>query len=319
VSESSEVRVESRGGVAAAGGRGPKLEGARRFDVRGDLEHCDIVARRAGKNFYWGFRFLETEQRLAMSALYAFARATDDIVDEGDLSRDEREKAIKRWRSAFLAAAEDGDGDDPILRAIGRTIDRYGLPVHELLALVDACRRDLYKSRYETMHETLDYCRKVAGTVGLNMLSIFRVEHVEAERAMLELASAFQLTNILRDVPEDARRDRIYLPLAGLRDAGVSEREVLEGGSASLRAYMRVIAEQAREHYRRSERLGALVPPRADRTLRVMRGIYEGILDQILSRDCDVWSRRPSLSFVAKCRVLLPPLAQQRWSDLWAS
>jgi len=276
--------------------------------VRSSLAYCDALARNAGANFYWGFHLLASEERLAMSALYAFARTTDDIVDEGTSSIAERDVQLERWRGELLAALNGVSSSSRILIAVADCARRFQLPVDELLALVDGCAQDLHKTRYETMDETLDYCRKVAGTVGLNMLAILGAKHPVAERAMLDLATAFQLTNILRDVPEDARRDRIYLPLDELKTHGVAEHEVLSGGSDALRRYMRQVGAQAKDRYRLSGAMSPHLAPRAANALTVMRCIYEGILDQILWRDCDVWSRRPKLSALRKARILLPVL-----------
>jgi len=276
--------------------------------ARASLAYCDALSRKAGANFYWGFHLLTREERLAMSALYAFARTTDDIVDEGESSIAQRDAQLARWRHELLATLKGAQTSSPILTAIADTVERFRLPVDELLALADGCAQDLHKTRYETMDETLDYCRQVAGTVGLNMLAILGVKHAVAERAMLDLACAFQLTNILRDVPEDARRDRIYLPLVELRKHGVTECDVLGGGSDALRGYMRQVGALAKDRYRSSGAMAPHLSPRAARSLKVMRDIYEGILDQILQRDCDVWRRRPRLSALRKARILLPLL-----------
>jgi phytoene synthase len=266
---------------------------------------CSEIARREGRNFHWGFRFLDPAARRAMCALYAFARATDDIVDEETRAESERAMKIREWRAATETALNGEIVASPVLRAIGDTARAYDVPREELLLLIDGCEQDLRVRRYATLPETIDYCRKVAVTVGLAMLAIFRARDAESRDAMIAVGNAFQLTNILRDIPEDARRDRIYLPGAEMDRFGVTEEMVLAGRlTPELKAFMDEMIRLTDYYYRRARPLKTALPKGPARTMSAMMGIYGGILDEIRDQGADVWSRRPRVSTPKKIWII---------------
>ncbi len=268
-------------------------------------EACAGIARREGKNFAWGFRFLPPDQRAAMNALYAFARRTDDIVDEENQPREARARAIAEWRGELAAALDGGDSPNPILIAMADAARRFAVPREELMLLVEGCEDDLTVSRYATMEETLGYCRKVAVTVGLAMLAIFGARGERTREAMMAIGYAFQLTNILRDVPEDWARDRVYLPRDLMKRHGVSDGTIEVGCvTVGLRGCLREIADRADAYYRDARPLYSELPRPAARSMAVMGRIYGGILDEIRRQDYDVWSRRPRLSTLRKFGIL---------------
>jgi 15-cis-phytoene synthase len=266
---------------------------------------CGAIARREGRNFHWGFRFLDPDARRAMCALYAFARATDDIVDEETRSEAERAVSIREWRAATEAALNGVATEDPILRAIAHTTRSYDVPREELMLLIDGCEQDLNVKRYTTLPETIDYCRKVAVTVGLAMLAIFRARDAESRDAMIAVGNAFQLTNILRDIPEDARRDRIYLPRAEMDRFAVTEEMLVKGRmTPELKAFMDEMIRLTDYYYRRARPLKTALPKGPARTMSAMMGIYGGILDEIRNQGADVWSRRPRVSTPKKIWII---------------
>jgi phytoene synthase len=264
--------------------------------------HCDAVTRREGSNFAWGFRFLAPDERRAMTVLYAFARATDDLVDEDTLPVEERRAAVAAWRTATSAVLDGGKVADPKLIALGAVARAYALPREELLLLIEGCEEDLSVRRYATWRETTGYCRKVAGTVGLAMLAIFRADPAMRE-PMLALGLAFQLTNILRDVPEDLRRDRIYLPMEEMKRFGVT-RETLANGSPGARQLLEAVAVRAEHYYDAARPLYAGLTPDASRTMKVMARIYRGLIDEMRGAGFDVWTRRPRLSTPRKIAII---------------
>lgn len=263
---------------------------------------CAAATRREGSNFAWGFRFLAPDERRAMTALYAFARATDDLVDDDARPLEERRAAIAAWRSATSAALAGAKVADPRLVALGAVARDYALPREELLLLIEGCEEDLSVRRYATWSETLGYCRKVAGTVGLAMLAIFRAGPAMRE-PMLALGLAFQLTNILRDVPEDLRRDRIYLPLEEMKRFGVT-RETLASGSPGARLLLEAAAARAEAHYDAARPLHAGLEPAAARTIKTMTRIYRGLIGEMRRSGFDVWTRRPRLSPPRKLAIV---------------
>lgn len=275
-------------------------------DEAAAFARCEAIARREGKNFHWGFRFLSPEKRRALCALYAFARATDDIVDDDTSPVEERGRKIDRWRRDLEFALDRGASSDLVLRATALASARFAIPRDELLLLVEGCRDDLSVRRYESIDSTLAYCRKVAVTVGMAMLAIFEAEGRESRDAMTAIGYAFQLTNILRDIPEDLARDRIYLPLEMLRRHGVVEEDLRVGPpSIRLRAIVCEVAALAERRYSDATPLFRLLEPGAARTMKAMWRIYRGILMEIRRADGDVWSTRPGISGVRKAAIVM--------------
>lgn len=269
--------------------------------VAGAYLRCEQITKAAGKNFHWGFRFLPLPERQALYALYSFARITDDIVDD---EGPDRASALKEWESKTRSALAGKPVSDPVLLALSHAAATFNMPHDEIFLLIEGCRDDLTIRRYETFDETLGYCRKVAVTVGMLMLAIFRAESDPAARdGMTAIGHAFQLTNILRDVPEDLRRDRIYLPLAVMKDYGISE-EALAAGEGT-REFMAEMVARTETRYREAEILYRRLSPAPAKTMKAMGRIYEAILDEIKSQNYDVWSRRPKVSLVKKIRIII--------------
>ncbi len=277
---------------------------------------CDAITRREGRNFAWGFIFLGAEQKRAMNALYAYARITDDLVDEEERPIAERAGRIEAWRAASALAFGGGDPSSCLdaaglrpfhspLVAMADTAARFDVPREELLLLVDGCRDDLRPTRYATWGDTLGYCRKVAVTVGMAMLPIFGNRDEAMKRAMESIGYAFQLTNILRDIPEDWNRGRVYLPMELLTGHGVPE-GVLAAGPPSppVKTLLKEFADRAEALYESALPLETGLRPGPARTMRAMHRIYRGILDAIRAQDYDVWSRRPRLTTARKVAIL---------------
>lgn len=266
---------------------------------------CEDVARRQGRNFHWGFRFLPEEQRLALCALYAFARVTDDIVDEEALPVEKRRVQLEAWDEATRTAIEGGLAEGPVLTALADAARRFEMPLSELLLLIDGCRDDLSVRRYEKYSETIAYCRKVAVTVGLSMLAIFRKSDTSTRAAMTSLGLAFQMTNILRDIPEDLRRDRIYLAQEDLRRHRVTENDLRAGGmTPELRGFMEEMVRRTDALYDAARPLYEMLDPAAARTMRAMARIYRSILRAIEAQECDVWSRSPKVALSKKLAIV---------------
>ncbi|MCH7952986.1 MAG: phytoene/squalene synthase family protein, partial [Chloroflexi bacterium] len=226
-------------------------------------EYCREITRREASSFYYGFLLLPPAQRRAIYSAYAFARQCDDLAD-GDLPRDEAERALDGARDA-LDRSLAGDPDGPVFEALGRTIERYDVPLQHFIDLIDGVRTDLTVSRYATFTDLRAYCYRVASSVGLISIEIFGYSGGQRSRQYAtDLGIALQLTNILRDVAEDADRGRVYLPQEEVEWFGYSDAELLERKVTP--EFRRLIAYQvhrAREFYASGRRLLPHLPVRA--------------------------------------------------------
>jgi 15-cis-phytoene synthase len=268
--------------------------------------YCEMVAKTQAKNFYYSFVTLPPERKAAMCAIYAFMRYSDDVSDEAAEDRTKAEE-MKTWRQALDKAFAGEYGESLILPAFHDTVQKYGIPVRYFHDLIDGTEMDLTKNRYATWEELREYCYRVASVVGFVCIHVWGFE--EADGKTLEYAEAcglaFQLTNILRDVKEDAERDRIYLPQEDLQRFGVTEEELKQGVvSEKFRALMRFEAERAQGFYAQAERLFPLVHPPGRPTLKIMMQIYRGILESIERNGYDVHSRRARVSTPKKLGIV---------------
>jgi 15-cis-phytoene synthase len=264
-------------------------------------QHCEAVTRERAANFFYGIRLLPPDKRRAMYAVYAFARRVDDIGD-GDLPAAEKLRLLAGERAAVVRMGRDAD--DPVLAALGDACARFGLPVDALTDLIDGVEMDVREVRYETFDELVDYCRRVAGSIGRLSLAIFGAQDMaKAQPLADDLGVAMQLTNILRDVREDRGRGRTYLPAGDLRRFGVGE-DLLSAPADAEAALVRFEAQRARAWFDRGLELVPLLDPRSASCVAAMTGIYRRILDRI--------ERDPSHALLT--RVSLAP-----WEKAWVA
>ncbi|MDE2490153.1 MAG: presqualene diphosphate synthase HpnD [Elusimicrobia bacterium] len=260
-----------------------------------------------GSNFFLGFLFLPRAKREALSAVYAYCRLIDDIVDSG-LPEDEARRRLDFWR-AEVERLYAGTAEHPIARALERPIADYGLPKAELLEMIRGCALDLEGARYETIADLEGYMRGVASSVGLLCVRVFGWSRTPEER-MREFAItfgyAFQLTNIVRDVGADLAIGRVYLPLADLRAEGVSVEELESGRRpVGLDAVLETQYRRAKGYYAKAR---ALVDPADRKSLlpaEVMAHVYEGLLDEIKERGYPVLTGKTRLSRGRKLALAL--------------
>lgn len=259
-------------------------------------DYCQELTRREAKNFYYGFMLLPKGQRRAIYSAYAFARECDDIADSG-LPPTEASKQLAAYRRE-LEACLTGYPDGPVFEALHRTVEKYSVPRQYLFDLISGVEMDLAKSRYETFDDLKAYCYHVASVVGLISIEIFGYEGGEDARDYAaDLGVALQLTNILRDIAEDADRGRVYLPLDELEWFGYGEDDLLAGrATPEFRRLIAFQADRARHYYTQGRRLLPHLPARARACVGVMAGIYSSILDDIERDPGVVFRRRVSLS-----------------------
>jgi 15-cis-phytoene synthase len=270
------------------------IEGEAAATLEHDYARCAQVTREASSNFYYAFMLLPTERRRALHAVYAFCRFIDDIADEAGV----RDPAVllARWREE-LERVFGGAPTRPVSRALADSVRRFNIPRRYFNEFIDGVEMDLSRTRYQTFDDLRLYCYRVASTVGLVCIEIFGYRNPVTRVYADNLGIAFQLTNILRDVSEDAGRGRIYLPLDDLARFGVSPEEIFDGvHSPRFERLMEFEANRARSFYEAAER--AL--PAEDRstllTAEAMRLIYGALLQRITRSHYHVLGRRHSLS-----------------------
>ena len=287
--------------------RNPPSQGA----IDESYRRCTALARHAARNFYYSFWVLPADKRRAMCALYAFFRHTDDLGD-CDRPTAERRTALANWRSD-LRRAIDGATDDPLLPAVVDAVRRYAIPVEYLETAVDGVESDLDRSRFATVAELEHYCYQVASVVGLACIHVWGFDpRPEAYEAARRCGLAFQLTNILRDVREDAEHGRVYLPAEDLDRFGLTAEDVASPQpNARVLELIRCEAERAEEHYRAACGLFAYLSPDGRRTYGAMYDIYHALLVKIRDRGGDVFSSRVRLSGWHKAT-----LALRQWTPL---
>jgi phytoene synthase len=262
-------------------------------------EYCQRKAAQSGSSFYYSFLFLPAEQRQAITALYAFCREVDDVVDECSDVGVARMK-LTWWRSE-VASLYEGRPQHPVAVALAEVSGRFKLPQQRLQEIIDGMEMDLDHSGYADFAALRLYCHRVASVVGLLSAEIFGYRDPRTLDYAADLGVAFQLTNIIRDVGEDARRNRIYLPLDELREHGVTPDEIAAAReSDNFRRLMEFQIERALVFYRQALAALPAVDRRSQRAGLVMAAVYRTLLDEIRADGCRVLTHRTSLTPIRK-------------------
>ena len=278
-------------------------------EVELSYDYCRRVARRRAKNFYYSFLLLSAQQRKAMCAIYAFMRYCDDLSDEPGATRE----AIDKWRAQLEEALAGRPGPHPLWRAFQHTVRRFGIPHDYFREMIAGVASDLEPRQFEIFDELYRYCYQVASVVGLTIIHIFGSDTPSALPLAEKCGVAFQLTNILRDIREDAERGRIYLPGEDLRRFGVSAEDLCRGRrDEPFLQLMRFEAERARRYYDESAPLLDLVHPRSRPSLWALVTIYSRLLQRIQDSNYDVFTRRLRLSPLEKSWILVQALVSGR-------
>ena len=262
-------------------------------------EYCQQKAAASGSSFYYSFLFLPANRRRAITALYAFCREVDDIVDE---CSDPQIAATKlAWWRLELDRLYSGQPQHPISLALQPVLAEFNLPQEQLLEIIDGMEMDLQQTRYLDFKALSLYCYRVASVVGLLAAEIFGYSDRRTQKYAHDLGMAFQLTNIIRDVGEDARRGRVYLPIEELKRFDVSVADILNARhSDNFRKLMEFQIERAEQYY--AQAMSEL--PAGDRKTQfpglVMAAIYRTVLDEIKRDGCLVLTQRTSLTPLRK-------------------
>ena len=258
-------------------------------------DYCQRIAKEHAKNFYYAFRTLPARKRRGIYSAYAFCRYCDDIADE-DLPIDEKQRLFAEVRR-FLFLSQKGRANGPVFTALNDASHAFDIPYKYYEQVIEGVEMDLTWTRVQSFDELNDYCYKVASIIGLICIEVFGYRDPKAREYAVDLGVAMQLTNILRDVKEDAERGRIYIPLNDIRAFGYSERELMNGvNNDAFRNLMKFQADRARRYFERGSGLFPLLSPESRTCPMVLHGIYSAVLDRIEMRGFDVFERRIGLS-----------------------
>jgi phytoene synthase len=284
---------------------------------------CRGITRTNAKNFYYAFLVLPKRKREALCAVYAFMRRCDDIADDPSLSFEERRYKLDTWLDALHHAQQGEPSDDPILLALTDTQRRFTIPAGLLDELAMGTAMDVESVpenvgaplsegavlpltvQYRTFEDLKVYCYRVASVVGLVCIHIFGYRDPAAESLAEQCGLAFQLTNIIRDVKEDAAMGRVYLPEEDLAKFGLSAADLLSNPDAArFRPLLTLEADRAREFYQAGDQLISYISEDSQPALWVLVNIYRNLLEKIAERQYDVFSGKVSLTVSEKLRIL---------------
>jgi phytoene synthase len=267
--------------------------------LAGSYERCRTLHRRHGRTYYLATRFLPAWKRRHVHALYGFARYADEIVDSvADTSPASRADTLSTWSSRFMSGLGGARVDDEILPAVLHTIEVFQLDHDDFALFLRSMAMDLTVTDYATYADLLDYMEGSAAVIGAMMLPVLGTcDAPAAIGPARELGRAFQLTNFIRDVAEDLGRGRVYLPLADLTRHGVDVEELERAvatrtATPAIRRLIAFEVDRARNHYRAAEPGIALLDAPSDVCIRAAYRLYQGILDEIVAADFDVFTRR---------------------------
>jgi phytoene synthase len=293
---------------------------------------CRAIAKREAKNFYYAFVALPEPRRNAICAIYAFMRKADDLSDDESISREQRLVNLEQWQASWRTASQTGatQGNatqNPVFIAVRDATQRFNIPLGLLDELIAGTTSDLKSNpgdapdTYATFADLYRYCYLVASVVGLVCIRIFGYTDPAAEKLAEETGVAFQLTNILRDVAEDAERGRVYLPLEDLAAHNVSLNSILHRAkaappSANERALLADIGERAEAYYASAAKLLPLIDRESRPAMWVLVSIYHALLKRIEHANFDVFSHRASVPTIQKVSILAAGMARMATARL---
>ena len=262
-------------------------------------EYCQDKAAKSGSSFYYSFMFLPPDKRRAITALYAFCREVDDVVDE--CSDENTARITLAWWRVQVAAIYAGQPQHPVAIALVPVVKQFNFLQEHLLEIIDGMEMDLQKNQYADFQALQLYCYRVASVVGLLAAEIFGYTDRKTLKYAHDLGIALQLTNIIRDVGEDARRGRIYIPQDELAKFGVHTNDILDGKETeAFHKLMQFQIERAQNYYKQALAQLPAVDRKTQRTGLIMAAIYRATLEEISASGCHVLKERVSLTPLRK-------------------
>jgi len=289
---------------------------------------CRAIARREAKNFYYAFRALTRERRNGICAVYAFMRQADDLADDESLAHDQRRRNLEAWMAEWRSVCNGGVSLNPAFIAARDATQRFKIPLHLLDELVAGVTMDLDHAgssgpdTYATFPDLYRYCYLVASVVGLVSIRIFGYSDPIAEQLAEETGIAFQLTNILRDVPEDAARNRVYLPVQDLAAHSLTVGALLHRvpnapPNPAERALLADYGRRAENYYQSAQTLIPLIDRESRPALWVLVSIYHALLKRIEAANYDVFTRRASVPTAQKMAILMVGMTRMAWARIF--
>jgi phytoene synthase len=262
-------------------------------------QYCQDKAAASGSSFYYSFLFLPRDKRRAITALYAFCREVDDVVDE--CSDTQVARSTLNWWRGQVADIYGGKPQHPVAQALVPVVAQFNLAQELLLEIIDGMEMDLDQPRYSDFKSLQLYCYRVASVVGLLSVEIFGYSDRQTLKYAHDLGLAFQLTNIIRDVGEDARRNRIYLPMDEMQQFNVTAADILNArDSENFQKLMAFQIERAQRFYQQALAQLPAIDRKNQRTGLIMAAIYRATLDEVIASGCHVLKERVSLTPLRK-------------------
>ena len=262
-------------------------------------QYCQEKAAASGSSFYYSFLFLPSAKRRAITALYAFCREVDDVVDE--CTDEQVARTTLNWWRTQVAEIYLGKPQHPVAQALVPVVKQFNMPQEHLLEIIDGMEMDLDQSRYADFKSLQLYCYRVASVVGLLSIEIFGYQDRQTLKYAHDLGIALQLTNIIRDVGEDARRNRIYLPMDEMQRFNVTAADILNArDSENFQKLMAFQIERAQHYYQQALSQLPDVDKKSQRTGLIMAAIYRATLEEVKASGCHVLSERVSLTPLRK-------------------
>lgn len=269
------------------------------------MDSSKQIAKESKSSFYYAFSLLEKPKRDAMNTVYAFCRKTDDIVDEGNDSSELKYERLRKWRIE-LEKALYGTSDYALFNKLAQIIKQFNIPIEPFFELIAGMEMDLQTNRYLSFDDLLQYCYRVASTVGLMCIEIFGYKNKSAKDYAVNLGLAMQLTNILRDVKKDSEKGRIYLPQQDLINFGYSENDLFERKfNDNFITLMRNEANRAEEFFTKANDALDLDDKRSMFPARAMQHIYHKLLTKIETENFDVFNKKIKVGNVEKVTISL--------------
>ncbi len=262
-------------------------------------QYCQEKAAASGSSFYYSFLFLPKEKRRAITALYAFCREVDDVVDE--CTDEQVARTTLNWWRGQVGEIYAGHPQHPVAIALVPIVKQFNMAQEHLLEIIDGMEMDLDQPRYADFKSLQLYCYRVASVVGLLSVEIFGYQDRQTLKYAHDLGLAFQLTNIIRDVGEDARRNRIYLPMDEMKQFNVTAADILNANETeNFQKLMAFQIERAQRFYDQALAQLPAVDKKNQRTGLIMAAIYRATLDEVIASGCHVLKERVSLTPLRK-------------------
>ena len=275
-----------------------------KYNIKYAYKHCEEITKSNAKNFYFAFKLLPQAKRLAIYATYAFCRICDDIVDCSDNNQSKLYK-LQELESSFHNI-ETEKLHDPIFTALDDAISKFNIPKHYYLELISGVKSDITKNRFNNFDELSKYCYQVASVIGLICIEIFGYKDSIAKKYAIELGYAMQITNILRDLKEDSKMDRIYIPLDEIKQFNYSEFELKKFlKNKNFNLLMKFQADRAQKYYTKSKNLFPLINKDSQACTELMHGTYNRILNLITEHNFNVFDQRIKIRKTEKIIIFL--------------